>query len=270
MEKQNDVSLDTGSQKHSHDLEFWEKRSSSFANHAGKTHYPDEFLKLMNLSQEMTILDMGCGGGALAVPLAARVKKVTAVDFSPNMLAIVKNICRERSITNIETILGEWDSDWAALGIGKYDIAVSSRSLRAENCVPYIQKLINAARRQVFISAPEGNGPLDMKLLEFAGRETPTTEDCRIKADYRQFMEIFQDMGIRANISFIDENHGNRWPTLDEAVEAQKWMFFGVTPDEEKKIRLYLERILIQKDGMVQLPYERTCRWAVMWWDLAH
>ena len=254
--------MDTGSQNNSHDLEFWEKRSSHFAQHAGKTHYPGEFLKLTRLAPEMTILDMGCGGGTLAIPLAAKVKKVTAVDFSPSMLAIVKNICRERNITNIETIHGEWDSDWAALGIGKYDIAIASRSLRAENSVPYIQKLVNAARRQVFISAPEGNGPLDTKLLEFVGREIP------VKGDYRQFMEVFSSMGIRADISFIEESQTNRWRTFDEAMEGQEWMFFGMTPDEDKKIRLYLEQNLIKKDGMFQLPYERPCRWAVMWWDV--
>ena len=262
MEKQAGILTDTGSQKHTHDLEFWEKRSSSFAEHAGKTHYPNEFLKLLSLAPDYTVLDMGCGGGALAVPIASKVKKVTAVDFSPSMLAIVENICRERNITNIETIHGEWDSDWAALGIEKYDIAIASRSLRAENCVPYIQKLINAARRQVFISAPEGNGPLDTKLLEFAGRETS------VKADYRQFMDLLGNMGIRARLSFIEENHTNRWRNFDEAFESQKWMFFGATPDEEEKIRLYLEQNLIQKDGMLQLPYERTCRWAVMWWDI--
>ena len=131
MEKQSKVS--ENSQKHPTDLEFWEKRSSSFAQHAGKTHYPNEFLKLMRIAPDHTVLDMGCGGGALAIPLAAKVKKVTAVDFSPNMLAIVGDICRERNITNIETILGEWDSDWASLGIGKYDIAIASRSLHAED-----------------------------------------------------------------------------------------------------------------------------------------
>ena len=262
MEKQIEASICTSSQKHSSDLEFWEKRSSSFADHARKTHYPNEFLKLMHLAPGYTILDMGCGGGALAVPLAKKVKKVTAVDFSPNMLSIVRNICREQNIENIETILGEWDSDWSAIGVGKYDITIASRSLRAENSVPYIRKLINASRRQVFISAPEGHGPLDRKLLEFAGRPTPT------KSDYRQIMEVLQGMNIRPNLSFIEENHSNRWRTFDEAVEAQKWMFFGVTPEEEEKTQLYLEQNLFQKDGMVQLPYERTCRWAIMWWGV--
>jgi len=253
--------MDTSSQKHSHDLEFWEKRSSSFADHAGKTRYPNEFLKLMRTEPDWTVLDVGCGGGALAIPLAAKVKKVTAVDFSPNMIAIVRNLCREQNITNIETILGEWDSDWAALGIGKYDIAIASRSLRVEDSAPYIQKLINAARRQVFISLPEGDGPLDTKLLEFAGREKT------VKPDYRQLMDVLQGMGIRANISFIDETQPNRWRTFDEALKGQMWMFFNATPEEDEKVRLYLEQNLIQKDGMVQLPYERAYRWAVMWWN---
>ena len=254
--------MNTSSQKCSNDLEFWEKRSSSFADHTGKSHYPNEFLKLMRLAPDYTVLDMGCGGGALAVPLAARVKKVTAVDFSPGMIAIVNDICRKQNIPNIETILGEWDSDWAALGIGKYDIAISSRSLRAENSAPYIQKLINAARRQVYVSAPEGSGPLDAKLLEFAGR------DASVKSDYRQLMDVLHNMGIRADLSFIEEKYAGRWRTPDEAAESHKWMFYGVaTPEEEKKIQLYFEQNLIEKDGLLQLKYERTSRWAVMWWD---
>ena len=254
--------METSSQNYSADLEFWEKRAPAFAEHAGKTHYSDEFLKLMHLAPDYSVLDMGCGGGALAIPLAEKVRKITAVDFSPNMLAIIGNICVERSITNIETILGEWDSDWSALGLGKYDITISSRSLRSENCVPYIRKLINAARRQVFISSPVGSGPLDTRLLKFAGRETG------LKSDYRRIMDALQSMGVRANLSFIEENHINRWQTPEEAIKAQKWMFFDATQQEEEKIRLYFEQNLIHKGGMVQLPYDRTCRWAVMWWDV--
>ena len=254
--------MNTSSQKNSHDLEFWEKRSASFADPVGKSHYPNEFLKLMRLELDWTVLDMGCGGGALAVPLAAKVKKVNAVDFSRGMIAIVNDICRKQNIANIETIHGEWDSDWAALGIGKYDIAISSRSLRAENSAHYIQKLINAARHRVYISSPEGNGPLDTKLLEFAGR------DASVKLDYRQLMDVLKGMGIRANLSFIEEQPAGRWRTPEEAAESHKWMFFGgATPDEEEKIRLYFERNLIEKDGLLQMKYERIYRWAVMWWD---
>ena len=261
MNTENRPPATTSSQKHARDLDFWEKRSPAFADHAKKTRYANEFLKLIAMEPDLTVLDMGCGGGSLAIPLSPKVKKITAVDFSPSMIAIVKRICGERNITNIETILGEWDDDWALLGIKTYDIAIASRSLRAENSEPYIKKLMNAARRRVYISAPVGSGPMDTRMLEFAGRKTSH------ESDYRQFLSVFEKLGIRVNIDFIEENHSNRWSSLEDAVKDNYWMFFGITPEEEGKLRIYMEENLMQTDGGVQLDYERICRWAVMWWE---
>ena len=100
---------DTSTQRHFQDLEFWEKRAASFAQHSRKTHYSTEFLKLMQVNPDWTVFDMACGGGVLAIPLASKVKSITAVDFSKNMLAIVDRYCREHNITNIHTLLGQWD-----------------------------------------------------------------------------------------------------------------------------------------------------------------
>ena len=38
--------------------EFWNKRAPSFADHAGKTFYPDSFIKIMNPDPSWTVLDM--------------------------------------------------------------------------------------------------------------------------------------------------------------------------------------------------------------------
>jgi SAM-dependent methyltransferase len=254
--------IESSSQRHSHDLDFWEKRAPSFSDHAKKTHYPNEFIKLIAPQPDWTVFDMACGGGTLAIPLAHRVRRVTAVDFSPSMIDIVKRACAERDITNVDALLGEWDGDWDALGIGTYDIAIASRSLRADNSAPYIKKLMGAARRKVFISAPVGSGPMDMRMLGFAGRETS------IKSDYRQFLDVFETMGIKANVDFIEENHNNCWPSVQDAVKDNLWMFFGITPEEEERLQLYMKENLIPTDDGVALNYERICRWAVMWWEL--
>lgn len=76
----------------------------------------------MSIRPDWTVLDMACGGGTLAVPLAPFVKKITAVDFSENMLSIVRSRCEEKGITNVSTIHGRWEDDWVSLGIGQYDI----------------------------------------------------------------------------------------------------------------------------------------------------
>ena len=102
---------------------------------------------------------------------------------------------------------------------------------------------------------------MDTRMLEFAGRKTSH------ESDYRQFLSVFEKLGIRVNIDFIEENHSNRWSSFEDAVKDNLWMFFGITPEEEEKLRIYMKENLIQTDSGVQLDYERICRWAVMWWE---
>jgi hypothetical protein len=73
-------------------------------------------------------------------------------------------------------------------------------------------------------------------------------------------------MGIMANIAFIPERYCNQWDSHEEAFEDQRWMFRGMTEEEEDKVRAYLKRRLVQILGRWRLPYSRQCRWAVMWW----
>jgi 2-polyprenyl-3-methyl-5-hydroxy-6-metoxy-1,4-benzoquinol methylase len=147
------------------DQEYWDKRALSFTTHAGRTHYAKGFLELMDLNPEWSVLDMACGGAALAIPLADKVKKVTAVDFSKNMLSVVSRLCKENNIANIDIIHGRREDDWKDLGIGEHDIAIASRCIHKENAIHCIQKLDHAAKRQVYISAPVGHGPFDMRAL---------------------------------------------------------------------------------------------------------
>jgi SAM-dependent methyltransferase len=242
------------------DQAFWETRALSFSGYAVQTRYAEGFLKLMEVQPEWTVFDMACGGGTLAIPLAAKVRRVTAVDFSKNMLSIVERRCRENGIANIVTILGRWEDDWKALGIGEHDIAIASRSLHEENASRCIQKLNEVAKRQVWISAAVGHGPFDARLCEFAGRT------CEIGSEYIYYYNILHRLGIRANVAFVEENHRNGWETREEAFEDQRWMFHGMTSDEEERVKQYLDQNLIRQNGQWRLPYERRCHWAVMWW----
>jgi len=242
------------------DQVFWEKRAASFAGYAVQTRYAESFLRLLEVRPEWTVFDMACGGGTLAIPLAPRVKKVTAVDFSRNMLSILAQRCSEAGISNIEMILGKWEDEWEALGIGEHDIAIASRSLHLEHAAQYIQKLNRVAKRQVYISAAVGHGPFDARLCEFAGR------NLSLESEYINFYNVLHGLGIRANVAFIEEDHRNGWATHEEALEDQRWMFYGMTPEEEERVKEYLDKHLVPQGGQWRLPYERKCYWAVMWW----
>ncbi|RUM40533.1 MAG: class I SAM-dependent methyltransferase, partial [Desulfobulbus sp.] len=60
----------------------WDRKAESFATRATHSVYTERFLALLSPRPEWSVLDIGCGPGTLAIPLARRVKTITALDFS--------------------------------------------------------------------------------------------------------------------------------------------------------------------------------------------
>jgi 2-polyprenyl-3-methyl-5-hydroxy-6-metoxy-1,4-benzoquinol methylase len=250
-----------GSSHKGSDSTFWNKRAPSFADHASKTFYPHAFIQIMAPKPSWTVLDMGCGGGTLAIPLAGMVKRITAVDFSDKMLEILIAESCKRGITNIDIVKSSWEDDWTECGIGTYDVAIASRSLAVNDVRAAVTKLSNAARRRVLISTIVGDGPFDRKVFEAVGRELSPG------VDYVYYYNLLFQMGIHANISFIQENKPKRYGSVEEAFDSMRWMLQETTSEEEARFHRHLKHHLVKQNGQWALDYKCRCRWAVMWWD---
>src|SRR5437667_9425258 len=55
-----------------------------------------------------TVVDIGAGGGRLALPLALETRQVIAIDPSEGMLSVLREGMAEHDISNIEVINGRW------------------------------------------------------------------------------------------------------------------------------------------------------------------
>jgi 2-polyprenyl-3-methyl-5-hydroxy-6-metoxy-1,4-benzoquinol methylase len=241
--------------------EFWDRRAPSFAGHAGKTLYSDSFIEMMNPDPSWTVLDMGCGGGTLAIPLAFRVKHITAVDFSEKMIEILTGEASRRGIKNISAIHASWTDNWAEKGIKKYDVAIASRSLAVDDVKAAIIKLDRAARRRVIISTIVGDGPFDRQMFQAVGREP------RESIDYIYFYNLLYQMGIHASLDFIHVDDNKTWESHAEACESMRWMFPEMTRGEDELLRRYMSAHLVKKDGRFHLDYKKSSKWAVIRWD---
>jgi SAM-dependent methyltransferase len=240
---------------------FREGRPSGFSGNGNG--YAGGLLNIMNVKPHWTVLDMACADGGLTIPLAEKVRKVTAVDFSESMLEILKGRCREKGITNVKAIHGRWEDDWDSLGIGPHDVAIESRSIRADDLVDAAIKLDRVARKQVYISMAVGDGPFDRKVYEATGRKL----NMGPSYTYMYYNVLHQHMGILANIAFVHEARESDWGSREEALDSQRWMFHELTMEEEGRLRNHLDEHLIYADGRWRLPYQRECRWAVMSWE---
>lgn len=238
---------------------FWDGRAPAFAK-STETAYSDQLLDLMKPEAHWTVLDMGCGSGTLAVPLAGKVASVTAVDFSQEMLAVVRKRCAEEGISNVKTIHGSWEEDWEKLGIGAYDTAIASRSLVVDDLQASILKLNAVARKRVYIVTVTGDGPRDRRVFDAIGKP------CEPGADYIYCYNLLYQVGIRANVAFIEEIRNRTYESPEEAALSMQWMFGDLTDSEKEKIADYVREHLIPSSGAWRFSYSQIIRWAVMWW----
>lgn len=242
------------------DERFWNERAPEFAKAAGETKFAEEFLTIMEPRMHWRVLDMGCGSGTLAIPLAKQVNNVTAVDFSPQMLAILKGRCKELGIGNIKAVQGRWEDDWEAMGIGMHDVAIASRSLVSDDLRGALLKLDAIVRERVYIVATVGDGPYDRRMFETIGRTF------RYRPDYIYLYNLLYQMGIFAEVNFICTVHDKAYASPSAAFDSVLWMFDRLSAEEEKLLRVYLTKNLVCLDGKWSLSYRHVTRWAVIWW----
>lgn len=242
------------------DEKFWDNRASSYAQAASETGYAEKFLAIMNPRAHWQVLDMACGGGTLAIPLANRVKAVTAVDFSSSMLAILQKRCQDLGIDNIRPLKGSWEDDWDALGIGLHDVAIASRSLVADDLRGSLVKLDRVARERVYLVMTVGDGPHDRRMFEAIGRPLHP------RPDYIYAYNLLYQMGIYPEVAFIHNEDAKTFADPEEAWNASQWMFHRLSRTEEDKLRSFILHHLVCRDGKWSFDYRRVVRWAVIWW----
>lgn len=242
---------------------MWDKRAVEFTRAANKGDYIEQFIDILDPRPEWSLLDVGCAAGTLAVPLASRMRSITAVDPSTRMRELLGERCVAQGLTNVRILEGSWEADWDALGIGVHDVAVASRSLITEDLEAAVRKLSSRASKRVIMSALVDEGPHDRRIIEAAGRPFDGG------ADYIVVYNVLRQMGIHANVGFTHTREDRTFADVDEALKALGWMVPDMTGEEAARLRTHLQATLVPAEtgGRLKLPYPRHTRWAVMWWD---
>lgn len=244
------------------DKEAWDKRAAGFAERNVDSDYAEKFLALMRPEQGWRVLDVGCGPGTLALPLAARVTAVTAVDFSAAMLAELETRALGKNISAIKTIQASWTDDWQALAIPVHDVAVSSRSLSVFDLKAALEKLDKWASHKVFIADRVGNGPFDPDIFAAIGRNFDPGPD------YIFTVNLLHQMGIHPTIDYIELDPVKTFAGKKEALASCRWMLDNLSDEEERLLDRHISRRL-QHDaaGTWSLRRSTPIKWALISWE---
>ena len=258
----------------SDDSTVWDAKAKSFpVKHGSQQGYVADFLRLADVQPGETVLDMGCGTGALATPLAIAGHHVVACDFSQGMLDVMIADQRNLGVEGVDVKVMSWSDNWESFGVGpkSADVAFASRSIATSDLRDSLLKLDNAARRRVCVTLPGSSSPrCDDELLRAAGVER------NIGHDFLYAFNILAQLGIRPEVSYIPNTRIERFDTFDDALEkfsaVAREAARGYAPAEliagiPERLRAWLERELVEVDGMLQLSKPRDVIWAFIAWS---
>jgi len=243
------------------DAKDWDRKAPAFARRNTVSRYIDTFIELLGPRSSWSVLDIGCGPGTLAIPLAKRVKRISALDFSPKMLDILTERAGEEGIANISPHTLSWTDDWEKNGIRPHDVTIASRSLAVDDLRAALEKLTVFARKKVVITDKVGSGPFDPEAFSAVGREL------RTGPDYIYTINLLYQMGIQASVDFIRHEETLPCSSQEECLEYYTWMFHDLSAGEKKRLKKYVRSITSSsEDGTFVVRRKHVPAWAFIHW----
>ncbi len=242
--------------------EEWDKRAASFSSRNQSSSFVSLVLARLPLDNSLTVLDIGAGSGTLALPIAGKVKSVTALDYSTGMLAALKEQAALAGMDNIRTVHGSWQDDWSLFGIEQHDIAIASRSLGVVNLKGALYQLDRYASRYVFIVDRISPTPFDPEAFSVIGRPFNSGPD------YIYILNTLYGMGIHPHVDILRLETTNKFASLDDAFRSYSWMFKDLSAQEESLLRGYLKgKSRACDDGHICIQRAAPPQWAFIWWE---
>lgn len=141
------------------DPELWERRAGKFAKRLepgarqGRTNMIFDLLDEIGFEPEgSSVLDIGCGPGALSIPLARAGADVTAIDISSNALEYLKENAEKENLSLHPVKCHWWTADIDELGFrDRFDLVISSMTPAIKDHETF-EKMSACSRKYCYLS----------------------------------------------------------------------------------------------------------------------
>lgn len=234
--------------------EYWDNRAESLGERMFTSPYVRQFIDRMNLEGCATLLDVGCGPGAIALAAAPRMQHVYGLDYSARMLEALLEHARSRGLeTAVTAIRRSWSDDWSDVPV--CDVVVASRSTAVPDLEAAVLKLNAVARRRVYITYPADGHFVGDSVCQAIGRPD------RAIPDYLYAVGILHNLRLYPTLDYLPgENRFARCASYDEFRVKVLDILGDVNADEEARLRRYWGE---HQDRIRQEPM----RWALLSWE---
>jgi SAM-dependent methyltransferase len=248
---------------------LWDKRADGFDKRINrvkegeprdKDDYISKILDHIEVKPGWTVLDIGCGPGTLAIPLAHKAKSVTGLDISTEMLKRLTANAEKIGLDNIKPMNSAWQDAFNDGMVGGHDVVVASRSLMSGDMKSALSYIVTIARQAAYITFPIVHLPFDFEVYAAIGRNK------KKHPPYIYILNMLYQMGINANLEVLYSKVNTQFPSVEQAMEDIQWRTDPFTPAEKTKLRRFMEKKFAEQKSAPPFTHEGKSQWALVWW----
>ena len=212
------------------------------------------------VTSEQVVLDVGAGGGRLALPMALEAKKVIAVEPSPSMCRVLREVADEFDVWNVEVL----EADWLEAEVPVADLAICCHVLYViRDIEAFVRKLENHAKRVIVVvyQAPPQSQiyPLWEPVHGVPRLSLPSLPE---------FLEVLNQLGVKPEIEAIHTERNRGFDSMEIAKEqiARRLYVTSDTPEMER-LEALLPQVLEEKDGRFSIKGAENLELQVVAWQ---
>ncbi len=216
----------------------------------------------LEIDPTWSVLDIGAGPGTLALPLARRAKRVTAVEPSKAMVERLKRHIGEEGINNIRIISAPWE-DLSDEVVGRHDLVIASYSLLFLDIQEALLKMDRLAEREVhlywFAGIPSWNRVRSDLYPPIRGREYVPSPMCEVLYNLLYSLGIYPDVQVLEGTSFPKV-----YDSMEDGISNIRESLGLSNREQDDVIREYLEG-RVRRDGPKVMLEDDTTYVRISW-----
>jgi len=212
------------------------------------------------VTSEQVVLDVGAGGGRLALPMALEAKKVIAVEPSPSMCRVLREVADEFDVWNVEVL----EADWLEAEVPVADLAICCHVLYViRDIEAFVRKLEKHAKRVIVVvyQAPPQSQiyPLWEPVHGVPRLSLPSLPE---------FLEVLNQLDVKPEIEVIHTERNRGFDSMEIAKEqiARRLYVISDTPEMER-LEALLPQVLEEKDGSFSIKGAENLELQVVSWQ---
>ncbi|PKG31989.1 class I SAM-dependent methyltransferase [Methanoregula sp.] len=214
------------------------------------------FLSQGILQKNWNVLDIASGPGAVTIPFAEQVQRVTAVEPAEEMATQLRENAHKRDLTNIDIIPQIWQDVNIADNARAYDMVICCHALwQFSDLITQVRRMEAVSRGYCCLA--HGIQSSETQLKESLGLPVSDSSD-----EFSLAFNYLNDEGITPNVNMLD--YSLMWPEDAGIASKERYVekYRPLTDADRSAIRSYIAQHTV--DGIYHLP----SRMGILWWKV--